>query len=121
MEHAHASGRSGEDVAAATLEGEGWVIVARNYRKGPGELDLVAFRRGLLAFVEVKAWARYGAGELEHAINRRKRARIVETSKIFLAANRQYRQARIRYDVLLVSGGAVAGRYEAAFGGSGEL
>ena len=117
MDNACGRGRAGEAIAAATLEAEGWSLVARKFRKGPGELDLVAFRSGLLAFVEVKAWSRFGASELERSIGRRKRARIVETSKIFLASNRQYRHARIRYDVLLVSEGAVTGRYEAAFCG----
>ena len=47
-------GKTGEDLAARYLELRGWSIVARNVRYREGELDLVAARGGVLAFVEVK-------------------------------------------------------------------
>jgi putative endonuclease len=50
----HTSGRRGEDLAANYLEREGWQIVGRNHRTRAGEIDLIATRRGTLAFCEVK-------------------------------------------------------------------
>jgi putative endonuclease len=47
-------GRLGEQLAATHLEREGWRIVERNYRTREGEIDLIAARRGTLAFCEVK-------------------------------------------------------------------
>ncbi len=114
-----ARGRAGEAQAAEILEAEGWLILARNYRAGRGEIDLVAFREGLLAFVEVKTWRGLGVGELERAIGPTKRRRIVETAKIFLAQYREYSNARIRFDVLLLEGGGSVHRIESAF--TGEL
>ena len=39
-------GKFGEEYTARQLEQKGWRIVARNYRKRCGELDIVAIRRG---------------------------------------------------------------------------
>jgi putative endonuclease len=112
-------GRAGEALAASILEAKGWSILARNFRGRRGEIDLVAQKDGVLAFVEVKNWGGFGASELERAIGPAKRRRIVETAKIFLAQYREYSNARIRFDVLLLSGEGAVHRIESAF--TGEL
>ena len=48
-------GSLGEKIAAEFLEGKGFKIVSRNYRKTYGELDLVAFKANKCHFVEVKS------------------------------------------------------------------
>jgi putative endonuclease len=67
-------GISAESRAAAFLIAKGFRILARRWRSPLGEIDIVARRRRLLVFVEVKAgqlsttrrsWGMYGnAGEL---------------------------------------------------------
>jgi putative endonuclease len=114
-----ARGRAGEAAAASLLEAEGWSILARNYRGPRGEIDIVAAKDGLVAFVEVKAWKDLGAWELERSIGPKKRRRIVETAKIFLAQYREYSNARARFDIILLSDGREARRIESAF--TGEL
>ena len=47
-------GAAGERAAEDWLEKEGFVILARNWRDGRYELDLVACRGGVLHFIEVK-------------------------------------------------------------------
>ena len=80
-----ARGARGEELAAAYLQGQGWDIVARNVRSRRGEVDLVAGRDDLLAFVEVKAWDSYDAADLEYAIGPAKRRRIRDAARLFLA------------------------------------
>ena len=72
-------GRLGEDLAAAHLEDRGWTVLARNYRAGPKEIDLVAARAGVVAFVEVKARATASGGTPLEPIRSLKR-RAVETA-----------------------------------------
>lgn len=102
---------------AGILAAEGWEILARNWRTRGGEIDIIALRGGVLAFVEVKRWRRLGAEDLGAGLPPRKRRRIVETSKIFLARNREYSSARVRYDVVLLDGERVVLRAESAFSG----
>ena len=49
------SGQAGEDIARRYLEDLGYQILARNYRSGKKEIDLVALDQKELVFIEVKA------------------------------------------------------------------
>jgi putative endonuclease len=49
-----ARGGEGERLAAEHLEKNGWTILERNFRFGHGEIDLIARRDQIVAFVEVK-------------------------------------------------------------------
>jgi putative endonuclease len=48
------TGRQGEDLAAAYLAGQGYTILARNWRTRRGEIDIVAQDGVCLALVEVR-------------------------------------------------------------------
>lgn len=67
-EQAH--GRRGEDLAHRFLRRQGLTIVARNYRprSGNGELDIVAWERETLVFVEVKARSSVDFGSPDRAV-----------------------------------------------------
>jgi putative endonuclease len=71
-EQAH--GRRGEDLAHRFLRRQGLTIVARNYRSrsGSGELDIVAWERDTLVFVEVKARASADFGSPDRAVGLQK-------------------------------------------------
>lgn len=111
-------GRSGEARVAALLEGEGWSVLAANFRKGPGEIDIVAARDGILAFIEVKTWFHVPMDGLEMSLNAKKRRKIVETAKIFLSMHRQYSEAQVRFDVFLAKADGTVERFESAFTGA---
>ena len=55
MTHTRYKGNKGEDVACTFLERKGFKIIARNYLKKWGELDIVATKGGILHFFEVKS------------------------------------------------------------------
>jgi putative endonuclease len=95
-------GRRGEALAAWYLRLKGWRIVARRVKTPRGEIDLVARRGRMVAFVEVK-W-RATAEELDLAIDeyrlRRVAAAVEAIAHRFAGANDDR-----RIDVLLLAPG----------------
>ncbi len=112
----------GETRAAEYLLGMGYVLVDRNFRSRAGEIDIIAEKDGVLAFVEVKAWDAFGEADLEYSIGRVKRRRIAETARLFLARRPELADMRMRFDVIFCSGrgDSVTGvrHIEDAFGGA---
>jgi putative endonuclease len=108
-------GRAGEERIASLLVTEGWSILERNYRAGRGEIDIIAERDGLIAFIEVKHWRALDCSALEKALNSDKTRRIIETSKIYLSMYRKYKNRRIRYDVIFLFRDGIPMRFEGAF------
>jgi putative endonuclease len=54
MKTARHIGDIGEDIAEKYLKKHGWKIITRNFSVRGGEIDLIAYRFGVLAYVEVK-------------------------------------------------------------------
>ncbi|MEA3002780.1 MAG: putative endonuclease [Sphingomonadales bacterium] len=63
-ERAEQGGRRAETIAAWWLRLKGWAILARRVRTPVGEVDLIARRGRILAFIEVKARATAGEAAL---------------------------------------------------------
>ena len=85
MAQSHRLGLRGEDLAARHLERTGWRILARNWRFGHKEIDLIARRGRTVAFVEVKTRARLRWGHPLLAIDARKRGEIERVARVWVA------------------------------------
>lgn len=95
------TGRSGEDVAWRYLRARGWRLLARNYRAGPKEVDLIVSRGPVVAFVEVKArTTASGGGPLEQ-VGSRKRRTVVEVARHWIHHHGSPGQ-RYRFDAVAV-------------------
>jgi putative endonuclease len=80
-------GNKGEDQVVADLKGKGYVIIARNYLKKWGEIDIIATKSGKLHFVEVKTVSKRGEWKPEENVNDAKMKKLGRTIESFLAEN----------------------------------
>jgi len=96
-------GRQGEAEAAMWLTQQGWRIIAERVKTKAGEIDLIARKPGLVAFVEVKWRARSAA--LADAIDERRLARVAKAAEI-VAHEYATGGEDIRIDVILLAPGS---------------
>ena len=87
--------------------------MARRWKCPFGEIDIIARRRGLLVFVEVKA--RDNLDDAAWSVTDRQRARIVAAAQAWLARYTDNRIRDIRFDAMLVAPGRVPRHIPAAF------
>jgi putative endonuclease len=106
-------GISAESRAAAYLIAKGFRILARRWRSPLGEIDIVAKRRRLLVFAEVKA--RANLDEAAESVNVRQRRRIAAAAEIWLANHPDESIRDIRFDAILVAPGKLPRHIPAAF------
>jgi putative endonuclease len=75
-------------------------ILARNFRTPQGEIDAVAKRGRVLAFVEVRR--RHTLDQALNALQARRRRRIARAVEAFLAARPALASLDLRFDVMTV-------------------
>jgi putative endonuclease len=97
-----ALGQRAESLAAGYLEGLGYIIQARNWRRPEGELDLVAFKDGLCVFVEVRSRTGTERGHPLETVDARKRSRVRRAARMYLDEERPV-AAVFRFDVVGVT------------------
>jgi putative endonuclease len=95
------TGLSAESRAAAYLMAKGYRILAKRFRTPYGEIDLVARKRNLVAFIEVKA--RASLDEAAYAVTPRQQARIIAAAQAWLMAHPEHADFELRFDVVLIA------------------
>jgi putative endonuclease len=95
---------------------KGYWILARRYRTPHGEIDVVARRGDLLAFVEVKA--RASLDDAAYAVTPRQQQRIIDAAQGWLMAHPEHAEFELRFDVILVAPKRLPRHLKAAFDAS---
>ena len=103
------TGLDGENAAVRLLQDMGWRILARNWRSGHLELDIIAEEDGVLVFVEVKTRARSGLQSPHEALTAVKKERLMRAAQSWLAAHDAWERP-CRFDLVCVT--AHAGTYQ---------
>ncbi len=95
-------GRWGEQAAAEWLQQQGYCLLARNWRRREGELDLVAMQGATLVFVEVKTRRSDTLGSPEESVDERKQRQLTRLAQRFLDENPTLPYEECRFDVVVV-------------------
>ena len=96
------TGKLGEDIAAKYLENKRYKIIARNYRKKWGELDIVASKNNELVFVEVKTQSRGFEWRPEENITQHKKHQLSRIINTYLKESQVPENQNWRIDVLAI-------------------
>ena len=97
----HQRGLAAEEQAIRYLQSRGWEILEHRFRAGRIELDVVARRGHLVAFVEVKARRGAAFGSPLEAVTGAKRREIVKAARVWM--DRHGRRADVyRFDCIAI-------------------
>ena len=93
-------GRRGEALAKTFLEDAGYEILDENWTHGKCELDLVAYKDGIIIFAEVKARTGTGFGEPEDFVDNCKQKLLAEAADEYIYL--MDHQGEVRFDIISV-------------------
>ena len=106
-------GKLGENYTAQYLVKMGYKIVARNYRKRCGEIDIIAVKDDFIVFVEVKTRKYRSLSSGVEAVDYKKKGKIIATADCYLYENGLEYQPR--YDIADVTVANTENPYVIAF------
>lgn len=95
-------GQRGEAVVVSYLQNQGFKILAQNYQKFFGEIDIIAQRDNILCFIEVKT-RKSTLVSMHELVTPIKQRKIILVAKTFISSHRSMPENMIyRFDVALV-------------------
>lgn len=99
------TGRQGEDIACRLLEGEGHLILERNFRTGHLEIDIISKAADGIHFVEVKARRENIQAPPQENVDLTKQRRIARAANGFLRSRRgmPFGSSEFHFDIVAVT------------------
>lgn len=99
------TGRQGEDIACRLLEGEGHLILERNFRTGHLEIDIISKAADGIHFVEVKARRENIQAPPQENVDLTKQRRIARAANGFLRSRRgmPFGSSECHFDIVAVT------------------
>lgn len=97
---ANKQGHRAETLCKLLLRLKGYKIIATRYKTHQGEIDIVATRGKVLAFIEVKSRPNILAAH--EAVSMQQQERLCRTGALFHAHNRGYSHYIMRFDIMLI-------------------
>lgn len=94
-------GKWGEDIAARYLSSKGYAVIARDWRVGHRDIDIIACHREWLVIVEVKTRTGNDFGSPEEAVDYRKIRSLSIAANAYIKMNRI--NAPIRFDIIAIT------------------
>ncbi|MBR1777423.1 MAG: YraN family protein [Alphaproteobacteria bacterium] len=104
---ARKNGYKAENIAVWYLRFKGYKILERNFKpprgSGAGEIDIIASKRNIIVFIEVKS--RSHRDIAAESVTERVRARRIKGAEYFLMTRPDLIDKELRFDVILISPG----------------
>ena len=94
-------GASGENLVAEYVRKHGFLVMHQNYTKRCGEIDIIARKQDVLAFIEVKLRSNEYF-PVSQVITYSKQKKIIKTAESFIFEHKLY-NLLYRFDVALVT------------------
>jgi putative endonuclease len=97
-------GRKAEDHVARWLKFRGWKILAERFKVSEGEVDLIACRKNIIAFIEVKQ--REKLPMREDLVTQTNISRVMDAAEIWVGRNFETLgpDFEIRFDLAMIEG-----------------
>ncbi|OIN97883.1 YraN family protein [Candidatus Desantisbacteria bacterium CG1_02_38_46] len=92
-------GKKGEEIALKYLKKRGYKIIECNYRSRLGEIDIIAFHKGVMAFIEVKTRGSANFGLPQESVNERKQQQIARVALNYIR-HKGLSERKFRFDVV---------------------
>jgi putative endonuclease len=94
-------GRWGEERAVQHVVEQGWEVLARNWRRGRLEVDLVARDGPWLVIIEVKTRSEPVQAGWHRLVSRAQQERLIRAARAFLAQHADH-SLEVRFDVVAI-------------------
>jgi len=95
------TGKQGEKIAAAFLKKNGYRIIETNFRCVAGEIDIIAWEKGEIVFVEVKTRKSAELGYPEQAVGINKQKKMSQLALRYLQ-KKNITDTQARFDVVAI-------------------
>ncbi|MCA1757183.1 MAG: YraN family protein [Bacteroidales bacterium] len=100
MADSHILGKRGEMMAANYLTGKGYSILARNWRSGKKEIDIIAAIDNIIVFVEVKTRDEGFLVHPDEAVSVKKQRNIIFAAQKWIDLHKHSGEAR--FDIITI-------------------
>lgn len=94
------TGKTGEDLATIYLENKGYSIIERNFRSRRNEVDIIANKKTILHFVEVKTRSNLDFALPEAKVKGPKLKHLKEAAEAYLFLHPEWKD--IQFDILSI-------------------
>ena len=95
-------GAFGEDFTVKYLKKQGYKILERNFHSRFGEIDIIASKKDVIAFVEVKTRGENAIYSPREAVDFYKQQKCVKTAQMYLVQNSVELQPRFDVSEILL-------------------
>lgn len=93
-------GNLGEQLAQQHLVKQDFAILQTNWRKGKYEVDIIAYKEGLIVFAEVKTRTSHDHGDPEDFVSIDKQRAYIRMANAYVLENN--RDEEVRFDIIAV-------------------